>query len=75
MVSKNTKSTTLLTLALAAAAFNTSFVGKVTDLKTTNGFLDAYLKTARHSIVGVNLVVMDQALHDTFHGFNFSQMV
>jgi len=45
-------------------------------LKTTNGFLDAYLKTARCWIIGMNLVVMVQALHDTFQfRLNFSQMV
>jgi hypothetical protein len=42
-------------------------------LKMMNGLLPAFLKTVKFSIVGMNLVVMVWALHNTFHlGFNFS---
>jgi hypothetical protein len=76
MVSKNMKLTKLSTLVLAAVAINTLCVGKATDRRMTNGYLVIYSKTAKHLIDGLNLVVMDQALHDTFRfGFNFSQTV
>jgi len=56
-----------------AAGINSSFVGKATAPKTTNGSPDASLKIAKPSIVGTNLAVTGQALHNTFRpGFNFS---
>src|SRR5258705_13965661 len=76
IILKNMKLTKLLTLTLVAMAINTLCVGKATDQKMTYGCLVIYSKTAKHLINGLNLVTMDQALHNTFRfGFNFSRTV
>jgi hypothetical protein len=73
MDSKNMKSSEFSTLNHMATVSNFSFIGKVTDLKMMSGLRLDYLKTAKHSILGMSLVGTAQALHDTFHqGFNFS---
>src|ERR1700683_1709976 len=70
---KNMKSIAFSNLTPMAMAINSSFSGKVTAPKIMNGLQDAYLKIVKSSIVGTNLAVTGQALHDTFcPGFNFS---
>jgi len=63
---KNTKSNASSIPTLTVTAINSSFNGSVSALKIMNSYTPASLKTARCLTFGTNLVVMGQALHDTF---------